>query len=85
MRVPSAIVRDTSVGRPADDLAAPQRLRASAASSGSTPIDPDRRPERLDRGRDPARQPAAADRHEDGREVRQVLDDLEPDRALARR
>ena len=40
-------------------------------------------PERLHGGRDAAGQPAATDRDEDDREVRQVLDDLEADRALA--
>ena len=41
------------------------------------------RPERPDRRRDAARQPAAADRDEDGGEIGQVLDDLETDGALA--
>ena len=83
MRVPSAIVRDTSSAGQRDDLAALERF---AGVGGQLRLDADHahaRPEGLDRGRDPARQPAATDRHEDDREVRQVLHDLEPDRPLA--
>ena len=70
------------LGRPRHDLAALQRI---AGVGGQLRLDADHaclRPERLDRDGDAARQPAAADRHEDRREVRQVLDHLEPDRAL---
>ena len=57
--------------------------RASAASSGSTPMTRASGASARDRRRDPAGQPAAADRDEDSRDVGQVLGDLEPDRALA--
>ena len=75
------------VARPASGRSrrARSESRASAASSGSTPMTRTAGPERLDGRGDAAREPAAADRHEDDREVGQVLDDLEPDRALARR
>src|SRR2546423_3867520 len=42
-----------------------------------------RSPRRLDRDRDARAQPAAADRHDDLREVRDVLEQLEAERALA--
>ena len=42
-------------------------------------------PRRLDRDRDPGAQPAAADRDDDLREVRHVLEQLEPERSPGRR
>ena len=42
----------------------------------------DLRPLGLDRDRDAGREPAAADRHHDPREVGDVLEQLEPERAL---
>ena len=71
------------LGGPGDDLAA---LEQFARIGRQLRFDTDHahpRPEGPDRGRDPAREAAAADRHEDRRQVRQVLDDLEPDRSLA--
>ena len=62
------------LGRPADDLAALERVARVGGQLGFDADDPDARPERLDRGRDPAGQPAATDRHEDDGEVRQVLE-----------
>ena len=47
------------------------------------PVDPRRRPDLPDRGRDARDQPAATDRHDDDVDVRQVLEDLEPGRAVA--
>ena len=83
MRVPSAIVRDTSSAGQRTISPRASESRASAASSGSTPMTRASGRERLDRRRDAAGQPAAADRDEDRGDVRQVLDDLEPDGALA--
>ena len=71
------------LGRPAHDLAARQRVARVGGELGLDADDPGRRAERLDRHRDPARQPAATDRDEDDRDVRQVLDELEADRPLA--
>ena len=56
---------------------------ASAATSGSTPMIRAPRYERANRHGYPARQPATADRHEHGGEIRHVLGDLQPERALA--
>ena len=82
VRVPSAIVRDTSRGSPPDDLAALERLPRVRGQLGLDADHPDVGSERLHRGRDAAGQPTATDRHEDERDIRQVLDDLETDRAL---
>ena len=43
-----------------------------------------RRPGCADRGRDPGKQSAAAERRHDGVDVGEILEDLEPDRAVAR-
>ena len=68
---------------PAHDLATRQRIARIGGQLGLHADDAGARPERLDRGRDPACEPAATDRDEDRGHVRQVLDDLEADRALA--
>ena len=70
----------TRARRPADDLATLQRFAGVGRELGLDADDARRGPEGLDRGGEPAREPAATDRDEDGREVRQVLDELEPDR-----
>ena len=82
VRVPSAIVRDTSAGGPTDDLATLERIARIGGELGFHADDPRARDERLDRHRDTTRESAAADRHEDQRDIRQVLGDLESDRAL---
>ena len=46
--------------------------------------DADARPQRAQHGRDPGGEPAAADRKQERRRVGHLLDELEPDRALAR-
>ena len=46
--------------------------------------DPHARLERRQRDRDPGREPAAADRNDERPEVRQLLDELQPDRPLPR-
>ena len=67
VRVPSAIVRPTSLRRPGDDAARSRSdSRASAASSGSTPMIRASGASALIADGDPAGQPAAADRDEDG-------------------
>ena len=71
VRVPSAIVRETSAADHVTIRPAASDSRASAASSGSTPMTRASGIERPDRDRDAARQPAAADRDEDGGDVRQ--------------
>ena len=78
--------RPRHVGRgPADDLARRSSdSRASAASSGSTPMTRAPGTQRLDRRGDAARQPAAADRARGPAATSgSVLGDLEADRALA--
>ena len=55
-----------------------------AAPAGSTPITFDRGRGLLDRRGDAGDQPAAADRDEHRCDVRALLEDLEPERALAR-
>ena len=71
--------------RPASGTISPRasESRASAASSGSTPITRASGRSALTADGHAARQPAATDRDEHRRQVRQVLDDLEPDRPLA--
>ena len=60
----------TQLGRPAHDLRPiASESRASAASSGSTPMTRALGPQGPDGGGDAARQPAAADRHQDDRQV----------------
>ena len=71
------------LGRPAHDLVASQRIARVGRELGLDADDACLGPERPDRRRDPARQPAATDRDEDDRDIRQVLDELEPDRPLA--
>ena len=66
-----------------DRLAAPQRLHVGRARRHLHADHLDLRPRRLDRDRDPAAQPAAADRHDHLGEVGHVLEQLEPERALA--
>ena len=83
MRVPSAIVRDTCSAAQRTISPRAQRLAGVGRELRLDADDPRVGPEGLDGRRDAAREPAAADRHEDRREVGQVLDDLEPDRALA--
>ena len=56
---------------------------SGAPVSGSTAYTSRRRPQRLDRARDPDAQPAAAERDDHGVDVGQVLEDLEADRAVA--
>ena len=46
-------------------------------------VDPDRRPLLLERGGRPRDQPPAADPDDDDVDLRQVLEDLEPDAAMA--
>ena len=70
-------------GRPTDDRSGCQRCARIGRELGLDADDPNVRAQPLDRGRDTACQPAAADRHQDEPVVGQVLDDLEPDRALA--
>ena len=78
--MPSAMVAiDASgTGRPAaseaGNAAAPRGLRAD---------DPHVGPQRLDRGRDPGDQPAAAGAHDDRAHVGALLEELQADRALA--
>ena len=69
--------------RPATGSPARERLRVGRARGGLHADDLDLRPRRLDRDRDAGREPAAADRHDDLREVRHLLEQLEPERALA--
>ena len=57
--------------------------RAHRPRAGLDAHHPNVRAQALDRGRDTACQPAAADRHQHETRRRQVLDDLESDRALA--
>ncbi len=71
------------VGRPAHDLAGGQRVAAVGGQLGLDADDPAAGLERLDRDGHAAGQPAATDRHQDARDIGQVLDDLQPDRALA--
>ena len=68
--------------RPPDDLATSQGIAGVGGQLGFDADDASRGPERPDGHRDAARQPAPADGYEDGRGVREVLDDLEPDRTL---
>ena len=84
VRTPSQIVRVTSAAGQLTIRPSRSDSCASAASSGSTPIDPGAGAERLDRRRDPRDQAAAADADDDGRDRREITRDLEPDRALAR-
>ena len=77
--------RPRHVARPASSTIRPSRSD-SPRVGGQLRLDADHpraRAQRPDRDRDAARQPAAADRDEDRRDVRQVLGDLQPDRALA--
>ena len=55
----------------------------AAAPAGSTPMTRTAGPRLLDRGRDAGGKAAAADRHEHRRDVRTLLEDLEPGRSLA--
>ena len=64
-------------------LAATQRLRVGRARGDLHADHLDLWPRRLDRDRDARAQPAAAHRHHDLGEVRHVLEQLEPERALA--
>ena len=82
VRVPSAIVRATSSADQRTISPALERLLRVRGELRLDPDDPGVGHERLDGDRDAARQPAAADRDEDRGDVRQVLDDLEADRAL---
>ena len=66
-----------------DRLAGRQRRRERRDGLDLHADDLDVRPRGLDRDRDAAGQPAAADRHDDLREVGHVLEQLEPERALA--
>ena len=77
-------VGDRERGRRFDRLAALHRLRVRRAGRGLDADDP-RRPAvaSLIDERDARAQPAAADRHDDLREVGHVLEQLEPERALA--
>ena len=84
VRVPSAIVRDTCVGRPAHDLAAGAGdSRASAASSGSTPMTRASGRSALTAVATPLASPPPPIGTRTSGDVGQVLDDLQPDRALA--
>ena len=60
-----------------------QRGRERGAGGDLHADDLDLRPRRLDRDRDPGGQPAAADRHDQLGEIGHVLEQLEPERALA--
>ena len=64
-------------------LAAPQRLGVGRAGGDLHADDLHLRPRGLDGDRDAGGQPAAAHRDDDAREVGHVLDQLEPERALA--
>ena len=71
------------VGRPADDLAALQRVAGVGRELGLDADDPGVGSQGPDGRRDAAGKPAATDGHEDRGDVGQVVDDLEADRALA--
>ena len=58
--------------------------RAAAGLARLHADEPHAGPQRTQRDRDSRRQPAAADRQDEGLDVRQLLGELEPDRALAR-
>ena len=79
--IPSAIVEHRRGGH---GLAAPQRLGVRRARRDLHADHLDVGPRRLHRDRDPGAQPAAADRHDDLGEIRHVLEQLEPERSLAR-
>ncbi len=84
-RLRARAVRDRArneVGRPSDDLAALERVAGVGRELGLDADDPGRGSQRPDRRRDAGGEAAAADRDEDGRHVRQVGNDLEPDRPL---
>ena len=78
--IPSAIVSADSAGT---GLPCSQRGREGRAGGDLHADDLDLRPRRLDRDRDARGQPAAADRHDQLREVGHVLEQLEAERALA--
>ena len=67
---------------PTDDLPTLERLARIGGELGFHADDPRSRDERLDRHGDTTRESTAADRHEDQRDIRQFLGDLESDRAL---
>ena len=67
-----------------DPLARRQRRRHAGGVVGLDPDDLHVGAQELDEGRDPGREPAAADRHEHGRQrIGMLVQDLHPDRALA--
>ena len=72
------------LGWPTNDLARRHGVARVGGQLGFDTDDAGGRPERPDGRRDTARESAAAHRHEDDREVRKVLDQFEPDGALAR-
>ena len=78
--MPSAIV---SAGGDLDRLAAPQRLGIGRDGVDLHADDLDLGPRGLHRDGDAAREPAAADRHDDLGQVGDVLQQLEAERALA--
>ena len=79
-------VRDRAAGPrgiPAHDPALAERILRVRRELGLDADDPGVRAQGANRDRDAAREPAAADRDEHGGEIRHVLRDLQPDRALA--
>ena len=83
--MPSAIVAPaaTSARRDLDGDRAPQRLHVGRAGPRLHTHELDLRARAAQRDPDAARQAAAADGHHHAREVRHVLEQLEPERALA--
>ena len=77
------MVRETSAADHSTISPRGERLAGVGRQLRLDADDPRRRAERLHGGRDARRQPAAADRDEDGGEVREVLGDLEAARPLA--
>ena len=74
-------------GTKSTDTGTPPLAKAAvtgASGFGLADVDLHLRPQRVQCARDPGRQPAATPRDEHGVDVVELLDELEPDRAVAR-